>query len=304
MGARGIGGVGIVVVAAFALVGCSVFGSGTTARPGPHERNAHASTSPSEPAAGGTAAPGGPAAPGGTAAPDTTVDEQLPAPLASGTVVAETEVTSPSGDTAIHVRVVSDGDRTFTAQLSGYRSTVSQPMSLEFRAGVAQPGDGYDANAVGRVQWSAGDLPEPSDDLRTAGFDPSFLQSVVLVPLATTDQVNAGTPPPWSGHVLATAHLTWHVPSPFPGFHLGTIAAAKPYAFGQLIRDQAGAPVQYLVAHGDRGVDVAKRLGISLAALEWLNPPSAFHEHDWLGEGDRLNLDPAARSTATSGFNS
>lgn len=293
MGTRAIGGVAVTALAAFALAGCSVFGAAHGAAPGPHPHGPHAhgphaSANPSQPAAGTTTAP------------DTTVDEHEPASLPRGTVVAETDVTSPSGDTSAHVRVVSDGDGTFTAELSGFRTTVSQPMSLEFRPSVAHQGDGYDLASIGLVQWGAGGQPPTVDDLSEAGNDPSFLRSVVLVPVNTDAEAAANTIPSWANHVLAAAPLTWHVPSPYPGFHIGTIAAAVPYAYGTIVRDATGKPVQYFVAHGDRAVTVAKRLGITLAQLRWLNPQSGFHERDWLDEGDLLNLDPNGRSEAVS----
>lgn len=226
------------------------------------------------------------------------MDEHEHTSLPSGTVVVETDVTSPSGDTSAHVRVVSDGDGTFTAELSGFRTTVSQPMSLEFRPSVAHQGDGYDFGAIGLVQWGAGGQPPIVDDLSEAGNDPSFLRSVVLVPVNTDAEAATNTIPSWANHVLAAAPLTWHVPSPYPGFHLGTIAPAVPYAYGTIVRDASGTPMQYFVAHGDRAVTVAKRLGITVAQLRWLNPQSGFHDRDWLDEGDLLNLDPNGRSSA------
>jgi hypothetical protein len=282
MGTRRATGVAAALVGACVLAGCTAFGSAHQRQPLPHHADSSARAVP---------APTGPAR---TTQP--VAVQPTPAVLPSGTVAAETEVVSPSGDTAIHVRVVADGHDAFVAQLTGYRSRVSQPMSLDFRTTLPHTQDGPAGDEYGQARWSAGSPPPASVDLSSVGDNPTLLKSVVLVPVGTPAEVAAGTSPPWADHVLAVAPLTWHVPNPRPDLHI-TVGPAHPYAYGTVIDDATGTPRQYLVAHGDRAIVVAARLGITVADLHWLNPDAGFHERDQLGERDLLNLDPMARNT-------
>jgi hypothetical protein len=225
---------------------------------------------------------------------DTQIDERTPSPspplAAADTVVTEAQVTSPSGDTSIHVQVVANGNDTYRVELSGYRSTVSQPMSIEFRDDVPHTGDGWDPGAVGVRRWEAGEAPTAQYALSAAGRDPSYLRSVVLVPLVADD---ATSTPSWANHVLAVAPLTWKVGPEYPDLHV-TVGKSVPGAYGIVTNNAAGVPSVYLVAHGDEARVVAKRFGITVDQLEWMNP-TVYRQDDWLFEGTTLNLDPADR---------
>ncbi|WIA99609.1 hypothetical protein [Curtobacterium sp. MCBA15_012] len=284
-------------VSALLLTGCSVFGDDAPL-PKP---TGHAAPSASARPDGGVDGDGA-----GGDAEQVSTKQAVPA----GTVVAETDAVSKSGDTAVHVRIVADDAGTFDAQLSGYRTTNPQPMSIEFRRSVATPGEGFDADSVASTTWQA-DAPAPdSVSLSDAGAYPDWLHSVVLVPAATT-QVPADSDDadesldadrPWVGTVLAAAELHWRIPSPFPDLR-PRAGAARPGAYGWVF-DAAGdklaapggaVPTAYRVSHGDDQTTVAKRLGLTLPQLRWLNPTMHVRGNGWLYEDTDLNLDPAAR---------
>jgi hypothetical protein len=212
-------------------------------------------------------------------------------PIPEGTVGAEADVVSPSGETAVHVKVVANGADGWDVELSGYRSTIDQPMSIEFRRTVPKPTDGY-GSPVGQVYgWESG-APKPEYSLDLTDSYPIYVRSVVLIPRATDAQYAAQQAPSWVDHVLAVAPLTWNVTSPYPDLHV-TETKAVPGAYGT-VTERDGAPWSYLVAHGDEARSVAKRFGITVPELEWLNPVTSRDDH-WLFEGTTLNLSPAGR---------
>jgi hypothetical protein len=260
-----------------ALSGCSLLGGGDDPIPGPSRAASTSSPAPTDAA---------------TADPDIETASLNPPPIAAGTLLTETDLTSPSGRTTIHVRVVAGEHGALTTELSGYRSTESQAMTLEFRRSVPKPSDGY-GTAWGQVQWAADAQPPASTPLDGVSSRPDFLRSVVLVPTVTTDEDGDVDAPEWAGHVLAVAPLTWNVPDPYPDL---TVAAgpARPGAYG-VVTARDGRSVDYLVAHGDDQVTVAKRFGVSVPELRWMNPDMSTLHGEWLLEGTHLNLDPTAR---------
>ncbi|PZF53799.1 hypothetical protein DEJ23_14340 [Curtobacterium sp. MCSS17_008] len=215
----------------------------------------------------------------------------------AGTVVAETDAVSRSGDTAIHVRVVADDHGTFDAQLSGYRTTNPQPMSVQFRR-AAQYGDGGDARAVATTRWTAGEQPPTTISLADGGPYPDWLHTVVLVP----DQWDGDdSERPWVHKVLAIGELDWSIPNPEPDLHV-TLGKARPGAYGyafdaddETLRGTDGVPVSYRVNEGDDQTTIAERFGITVAQLRWLNPSMQTNGQGWVLAGSWINLDPASR---------
>ncbi|WP_146244757.1 LysM peptidoglycan-binding domain-containing protein [Curtobacterium sp. MCPF17_051] len=210
--------------------------------------------------------------------------------LPAGTVAAETDVVSPSGDTSIHVRVVANDNGTFDAQLSHYRTTNPQPMRLEFRHRPAKPLDGEDGLVRDFVEWDAVH-PPASFTMGQSGPRPDYLRSVVLVPATVADEDSSERP--WAGSVLAAADLTWKIPSPYPDLRVA-VGKDRPGAYG-IVTDVDGRPANYLVAHGDELSTVAERFGVTPAQVQWMNPYMEQRADDWLLEGSTLNIDPARR---------
>lgn len=254
------------------LAGCTALGGGDDI-PTPTRQAAERTTEPT---------------PDPTQTADAVEAEQA---LPTGTVAAETDVVSPSGDTSIHVRVVANDRGTFDAQLSGYRTTNPQPMRLEFRHRHAQPLDGADDAVRETVEWDAAVAPPTSFTMGQAGPRPDYLRSVVLVPATVADEDSSARP--WAGSVLAAADLTWRIPNPYPGLRV-TVGEDRPGAYG-IVTDVDGRPANYLVAHGDELSTVAERFGVTPAQVQWMNPYTEQRDDDWLLEGSTLNLDPARR---------
>jgi hypothetical protein len=259
-----------------ALSGCSLLRDGDDPLPGPSRAASTPSAAPTD------------------AAPDPDIETASlnPPPIAAGTLLTETDVTSPSGRTSIHVRVVADDHGSFRTELSGWRSTEAQAMTLEFRRSVPKPSDGY-GTPYGQVQWAADQTPPASSALDGVGVRPDFLRSVVLIPTVTTDSNGSVDSPSWAGHVLAVAPLTWHVPNPYPDMRV-TLGKARPGAYG-IVSARDGRTADYLVAHGDDQVTVAKRFGVSIPELRWMNPDMRTLNGEWLIEDTHLNLDPQGR---------
>jgi|GEM_PF-2344091 len=237
---------------------------------------------------------------GQTPQPDGTLDTEHVTSkqvVPAGTVVAETDAVSKSGDTSMHVRVVADDDGTFEAQFSDYRTTEPQPMTVEFRR-TAKYGDYWDNAAMGQATWG-GDAPVPTSvTLRTAGAYPDWLRYVVLVPAPSASGDDSDRP--WVGSVLAVGALPWKIPAPFPDIHV-TVGKDRPGAYGYVfgkdgkVLSDGGTPSTYQVAHGDEQSTVAERFGITMAELRWLNPTMKVRDNGWIYEDTILNLDPATR---------
>ncbi|MFS0731708.1 hypothetical protein ABC270_16735 [Curtobacterium sp. 1P10AnD] len=212
--------------------------------------------------------------------------------LAPGSVAAETDVVSKSGETSLHVRIVQRADGLFDAELSDYRTTNPQPIALQFRHRPADYADGYDTVVRSQVQWSGTSAPAtvPLDD---AGRTPDYLSSAVLVPMPNEDGSESDDRP-WVGSVLAVGSLDWTLPNPYPGLRV-TVGKARPGAYGW-VRDSNGTPTSYGVSHGDELTTVTERFGVTPAQLRWLNPYLETRgAEEWLIEGTTLNLDPANR---------
>lgn len=281
---RGATAVALVGASTLLLTGCSLFGD---------DAPLPAPTGHAAPSASATPAP----VEGSAAADDTAQPVAAPQAVPAGTVVAETDAVSKSGDTAVHVEVVANDHGTFDAELSGYRTTQPQPMSLEFRR-TAQYGDGYDGRAVSTTRWGAQAQPPAVVSLSAAGADPDWLRTVVLVP----DQSDGDdSDRPWVHKVLAIGTLSWSIPDPEPDLHV-TLGEARPGAYGyafdaadETLRGTTGTPVSYRVNQGDDLITIAKRFGVTVAQLRWLNPQMETEGDDWVIKGTLLNLDPATR---------
>lgn len=267
-GTRTITTTAVLGLTGLLLSGCSLFGGGDPV-PAPTRTTAAVADSPSP-----------------SALQDTT-----PQVLPPGTVAAETDVVSASGDTSIHVRVVANDHDSFDAELSDYRTTNPQWMSLEFRRSDVDGGGDASGFVAGLVTWDPGTGAPSSVGLDDAGPTPDFLHSVALVPAASDTGDDSGRT--GVGSVLAIAPLRWTIPNPYPDLRVA-VGDARPGAYGW-VHDRDGVPSSYQVASDDAQVIVAERLGLTLAELRWLNPTLQATLADQLITDTDLNLDPAAR---------
>lgn len=266
------------LLAALLLSGCTAFG-GTSDVPEPTRSTATDSAVQGR----GTGA-----TPEADADADATASDASQA-VPTGTVVAETDAVSKTGETSIHVRVVANEDGSYDAQFSGYRTTNPQPMTVEFRRSAD-----YGAprtQAVGQVTWQADTEAPAGVGLSEAGAHPDWLHTVVLVP-AESPEGQSDADRPWVGAVLAVGTLQWNIPQPYPNLR-ATAGKDRPGAYGT-VSDRDGVPATYRVASGDDTATVAERFGLTRPQLQWLNPTLALLGNE-LYEGSALNLDPAAR---------
>jgi hypothetical protein len=268
------------VVAGVLLTGCSAFG-GDDSVPEPTRQASVDGSAPTP-------------QPDPTLSAEQVQSEQV---VPTGTVVAETDAVSKSGETSIHVRVVARDDGRFDAELSGFRTTNPQPLTLEFRR-TAKYGDSWDNAAVGSTTWEPPAAAPTTVSLYSAGNRPDWLRDVVLV--VAPKQGGDSDTRPSVGSVLAVGALDWKIPHPFPDIHV-TVGKDRPGAYGYVFDEHGthfdghGTPSTYQVAHGDDQTTVAKRFGITIAELRWLNPTMQVQDNGWIYEDTTLNLDPATR---------
>jgi hypothetical protein len=288
-----------VAVLALALGGCSLLGDSSVPMP-TTSRTPHASASASA-SASTDAAAGDEISGSATPVPLVPKPEATPAPtpvltqIAAGTAVAEGDVASPKGSVHYHYRIVADGDGTFSTQFSGFTSTLPVPVAATLIGLAPKVGDGLTDHGVGDHELggpTSGAAAASSAPLDGVGHDPSNLGTIVTYSAA--DPSNTSTPVEIGpDKVIAVNTVKWSIPVRQSNVH-PVDSPAGPYAYGVVTATTAaGAPKTYLVAHGDRASVVAKRFGISVADLVWLNADiKVFGDQQWLYEGTYINLDP------------
>jgi hypothetical protein len=284
----------LATVIAIALSGCSLFAN-TTAE-AKHPRHTHASAThrptatptPTEtpnPVASYSATPG----PTSAAFPPPEITS-----IPAGTVVASGDVASPKGSIHFHYAMVATGDNTFSAQYSGFSSTVPVPISVTLLPTTPRVGDGLTYHGVGDHQLGGPTAAGAASSvlLNSAG-PPSYLVTLITYSSATS---SSGIPLELGPNkVLAVNSVRWSIPQRTTNVHPvdgGTRAAASGTVTS---RTASGAPRGYLIAPGDVTSVVAERFGISIADLIWLNSNlQVFGSAQYLYEGTTLNLDPNA----------
>jgi hypothetical protein len=214
-------------------------------------------------------------------------------PIAPGTVVAEGNVASPKGSIHFHYRVVADGDNTYSAQYSGFTSTLPVPVAVTLIGIPPKVGDGLTYHGVGDHQFggpTTAAAPASSASLGNTG-QPAYLGTLVTYSAAaSSDSVPIEIGP---DKVLAVNPVHWSVPVRQSNVH-PVDGGAQSYAKGSVTATTAsGAPKRYLVAAGDITDVVARRFGISVEDLIWLNANlQVFGDQQYLYESTTLNLDP------------
>lgn len=282
---RSIAVIGVIATTLVALSGCALFGA--KAHPTPtHTRTATPTATPT---------PTGDATRSGVDSSPTPTPVVPPSltPVPAGTVVAEGDVASPKGSIHYHYRVVSNGDNTYSAQYSGFTSTVPVPVSVTFLDTPPQVGDGITYHGVGDFQ-----LGGPTDSAAAASSSRlgSVGQPRYLVALVTYSSAPSfdGVPQELGPNkVLAVNTVHWSVPVRASNVH-PVDNGPDPGASGTVTATTAsGAPKTYLVSAGDAPAGIAQRFGIQVQDLYWLNPdvPTASAQQVVFA-GTELNLDP------------
>lgn len=295
--------IGVVVIVGTALSGCSLLRGGTGELPAP-KRSATSSTTPT-PSPSGTPdgdsdsalleASAHPRTP--TPAP-TEAAEPAPTltPIPAGTVLAQGDVASPKGSIHFHFRMVANGDDTFSAEYSGFTSTLPAPVGVGLFDLPRKVGDGLTYHGVGdhTLGGPTTGATATTVSLDGSGVDPSRLGTLVTYSAAAPGQ---SVPVEIAADkVLAVTSVRWSVPARQTNVR-PTDAGPRAEATGKVTATTAsGTPKSYVVAPGDLIGDVAARFGISVRALVWLNEGvQVFGEDQNLYEGTTLNLDPLGR---------
>ena len=288
---RAVISVGIAVTITVALAGCVPAAKHVTRSHHSHVSSATGDPTPlpSTPTATPNPAVSHPATPGPVSAafPSPTIT-----PIPRGTVVASGDVASPKGSIHFHYAMVANGNNTFSAQYSGFTSTVPVPISVTLITVPPRVGDGLTYHGVGdhRLGGPTTAALASSAPLNSVG-PPSYLGVLVTYSSATS---SAGIPVELGPNkVLAVSTLHWAIPLRKSNVHPAD-HGTRTYASGTVTaKTTTGAPKRYLIAPGDVTAVVAQRFGISVEDLIWLNANlEVFGDQQYLYEGTTLNLDP------------
>jgi LysM repeat protein len=287
---RVVAATGVAALVTATLAGCFALGGTATAHAA--HKQTHHSTAPTErPTASATPNPAlshpATAEPAATPEPSPTIT-----PVPAGTVVAEADVASPKGSIHFHYRMVANGDNTYSAQYSGFTSTVPVPVSVTLIDVPPSVGDGLTYHGVGdHLLGGPTTSPQSSSVSLGSETEPSYLGTLVTYSsVASGDDVPVELGP---NKVLAVNTISWHIPARQTNVH-PVDGGARTFATGSVTETTAGgAPKSYLIAPGDLTAVVAQRFGISVADLIWLNAGlEVFGDQQYLYEGTTLNLDP------------
>lgn len=266
------------------LSGCALFAG---AHPAPTPTRTHTRTP--------TPTPTGDSSRSGVASSPapTPVVPPILTPVPTGTVVAEGDVASPKGSIHFHYRVVSNGDNTYSAQYSGFTSTVPVPVSVTLLDAPPQVGDGLTYHGVGDHQLggpTSSAAAASSSVLGSVG-QPSYL--VALVTYSSAPSFDGIPQELGPDKVLAVNTVRWSVPVRQSNVH-PVDSGATPGANGTVTATTAaGAPKTYHVDAGDAPAGIAQRFGIQVQDLFWLNPDlPASGTQQYVFRDTDLNLDP------------
>lgn len=227
------------------------------------------------------------AAPAAKPVPDPTLT-----PVPRGTVVAQGDVASPKGSIHFHYRMVSNGDNTYSAQYSGFTSTLPVPVSATLLEIAPRIGDGLTFHGVG--DFRLGGPTTATAPTMTAPLDVSQPSSLGTLVTYSSASSTSGVPTEIGpDKVLVVTPVRWNVPVRQTNVH-PVDTGARSLASGIVTaRTPSGAPKRYRIAGGDTTTSVADRFGISVKDLIWLNPSlTVYGDEQYLYEDTELNLDP------------
>jgi len=277
---------GVGAVIAGVLAGCALFG-GSQPTPTRARHTTHSATpTPKRTSDTATGAVGS-ATPSAAPVPPATLT-----PVAAGTVVAQGDVASPKGSIHFHYRIVSNGNNTYTAEYSGFTSSVPVPVSVTLLEIPPSVGDGLTFHGVGDHPLGGPTTAGASSSALLGDVgQPSYLGTLVTYSAAASaDGVPQELGP---DKVLAVNSIHWSVPVRESNVH-PVDGGARQGATGTVSSTTAsGAPKRYAIAPGDNPTDVAARFGIPVEYLLWLNPDlPGDGGNQFLYASTSLNLDP------------
>jgi hypothetical protein len=288
---------GIASVIVVALAGCVSVAKHPSAHVAPihsHKATASATGDPTPPPVAPTETPDPAASRPATPGPDSAAfPSPTLTPIPAGTVVASGDVASPKGSIHFHYAVVATGSNTFSAQFSGFTSTVPVPISVTLLTTAPRVGDGLTYHGIGDhlLGGPTTTAAAASSSAVNSLGPPSYLSTLVTYSSATSA---AGVPVELGPNkVLAVTPVHWSIPLRQTNVHPKDAGARANAAGTVTSKTSTGAPRRYLVAPGDLTDVVATRFGISIEDLIWLNADlQVFGSAQHLYSGTTLNLDP------------
>ena len=219
--------------------------------------------------------------------------EVSPLTVKTGTVVATGALTSVDGRTTGSVSVIAASVGRFDLKIDAFTSPYVGEAVLNFSA---KPFDeqrycdnGFVIYQLGVVTLGPSILADMSFDGTLSRGNPDFIDTVLLTsndPAA--DRTGCFYP------VIATAPLEWTMPDLRPDIAVADSGATG--GAGGTATTADGETTAYTVAPGDVLAEIAKRFGITVTDLFYLNPSRAPNPQDPMAyTGEVLNLDKSAR---------
>src|SRR5665213_1162055 len=165
------------------------------------------------------------------------VSNPLPSPtltsIPAGTVVAQGDVASPKGSIHFHYRMVANGNNTYSAQYSGFTSTVPVPVSVTLIEIPPRVGDGLTYHGVGDHQL--GGPTTTAAAASTASLSnvgqPAYLSTLVTYSSAASA---SGVPTELGPNkVLAVNTVHWSIPVRQSNVH-PTDSGTRAFASGKV----------------------------------------------------------------------
>lgn len=205
-------------------------------------------------------------------------------------VIGTGTFTSPDGSTTGTVSITAQSGQ-FYLTVTGFHSTQSGALQLSFSPWPASTECLADQNSFGFGNIDS--LPNLTDlPLGPQEGDPTFYRTLVLDRGAITPDGTNTDPHGCVLTPLAFAPITWTAPNTRPYLHAtdnGSTVGAE-----GTVTNAAGEPASYLVTADDNLDSIARRFGITVDDIRYLNP----FDSTQLEPGQTLNLDNANRDTA------
>ena len=219
--------------------------------------------------------------------------EVSPLTVKTGTVVATGALTSADGLTTGSVSVIAASVGRFDLKIDGFTSPRAGEAVLNFSA---QPFDeqrycdnGFVIYQLGVVTLAPSMLADMSFDGTLSRGNPDFIDTVLLTSNDPAAERTGCFYP-----VIATAELEWTMPDLRPD--IAVVDSGVAGGAGGTATTVDGEITAYTVAPGDVLAEIAKRFGITITDLFYLNPGRAPNPQDPTAyTGEVLNLDKSAR---------
>lgn len=186
------------------------------------------------------------------------------------------ELIAPDGIVSGTVEIDWDGEA-YIADLVDYRPAPGERVMLVFTDALLAPGDCvWEQYQIAFEIDDAGDWEGPLSGGMPVGEvgDPTFLSTAVIVVYGPVYDAA----PACGERSLAWAALEWDVPTPSPG--IAVVDGGEREGARGAVTLAGGQPASYSTSQGDNLAAIAERFGVSIEALQYLNPHRPWAEAD------------------------